>query len=214
MRNTIQTFFFIQHQLTATVKLLCIVKARNKGRPLWPRQKWPQMNESELSGVQNLHFTLHTLNKRYLFLPWCLVLLPSLCLWERWPADGPVRRKASRKQTVWTWFHHNPSDGRWDISVWTAVLDWATFPCVEPSRQPEQTHSDHTDMMSSRETQTSSRTRSAETTAPMLRSDQTFQSWDQKTSENKAADRENRQSPRTRTLIIRRPADPRLKELL
>lgn len=33
MRNTIQTFFFIQHQLTATVKLLCIVKARNKGRP-------------------------------------------------------------------------------------------------------------------------------------------------------------------------------------
>lgn len=66
MRNTIQTFFFIHHQLTATVKLLCIVKARNKGRPLWPRQKWPQMNESELSGVQNLHFTLHTLNKRYL----------------------------------------------------------------------------------------------------------------------------------------------------
>lgn len=39
MRNTIQTFFFIQHQLTATVKLLCIVKGdpydRGKNDPRW-----------------------------------------------------------------------------------------------------------------------------------------------------------------------------------
>lgn len=197
MKNTIQTFFLYTaptHNYSQAA-LSCKGPAI-KDDPLWPRKnnpRWTKVNFQE-SRICILRSTLQT-NVIYC-LSWCLVLLPSLCLWERWPAGGPFRRKASRKQhrldlissqsirRLLRHFSLNRSVGLSNISMCGAKqAAW-----VNPLRP----HWHDVFTGNSDEFKDSFRS-AAETTAPMLPSDQTFQSSDQKTS----ADGENRQSPRT-----------------